>query len=254
MSLLPSSGPDASATQSGDYEVVGVDENVDDVIEALSSDTARAILNAIYEEPGTPSEIADRLDTSIQNVTYHLDNLEEQDLIAVAGTRYSEKGQEMKVYEPPEDPLVLFVGTPDRKQTLKSLVKRLVPAGLLLALASVAVNRWFDPGGPGETESLSSQGGGDTGGVGGGDGGGAAGGATATPTPEPEIGIAEATPTPAPTSTPAPAPTEAEVATQTTAAAGGAGIQISPGLAFLLGGLFVLVLVVVWWGWQTYGE
>lgn len=67
-------------------------------------------------------------------MSYHLEKLEDEELIAVAGTRYSEKGQEMKVYEPPEDLLVLFVGTQERKDSLRALVKRLLPTIGILAL------------------------------------------------------------------------------------------------------------------------
>lgn len=243
MSLLPSSGPDASPSQDGEYEVVGVDEDVDAVIDALASDTARTVLNAIYEEPGTPSELADRLDMSIQKVSYHLDKLEAEDLIAVAGTRYSEKGQEMTVYEPPDDPLVLFVGTRDRKETLRTLLKRLVPAGLLLALASLVVQRLFAPSGSEGAEPMSAQtdggdaagGGGADGGGGGADGGGDAGTADATPTPSVEA-----------LDTPVPEATEA--------AAEAAGSGLSTGVAFFLGGLLVIALVAGWWAWREFGR
>jgi len=51
----------------------------------------------------------------------------------------------MNVYEPPEDPLVLFVGTSERKDSLKTMVKRLLPTIGVLALASVAVQRFLWP-------------------------------------------------------------------------------------------------------------
>jgi DNA-binding transcriptional ArsR family regulator len=146
MSLLPSRGPKTSTAQEGDLQVVGVDEDVAPVFDALSSDTARDVLNAIYDEPGTPSEIASRLDMSIQKVSYHLENLADVDLIEVAGTRYSEKGREMTVYEPPDDPLVVFVGTEERKRTLRSLVKRVVPTLGILAVASAAIQSAFGGG------------------------------------------------------------------------------------------------------------
>jgi len=214
MSLLPSRGPDASASQDGDIQVVGVDEDVSAVLDALASETAREILNAIYDEPATPSELADRLGMSIQKVSYHLEKLEEEELIAVAGTQYSEKGQEMTVYEPPEDPLVVFVGTPDRKRSLRSLVTRLLPAVGLLTAASVLVQflltDWPDLFG---TAGMSES-------------GGDAVESVETPTPESESVemMAEAT----------------EVAT--TAASSG-GFEIEPGVAFFLGGLLVIAVV-----------
>lgn len=80
------------------------------VFEALSSETARTILEALYDRPGTASELADRVDTSIQNVHYHLQKLQSADLVDVVDTCYSTKGAEMDVYAPTNDPLVLSVG------------------------------------------------------------------------------------------------------------------------------------------------
>jgi len=242
MSLLPSRGPDASTSQDGELQIVGVDEDVAAVLDALSSETARNILNAVYEDPGTPSELAGRLDMSIQKVSYHLEKLEAEELIAVAGTQYSEKGQEMTVYEPPDDPLVVFVGTPDRKRTLRSMFERLLPAVGLLTAASVTVQAVFGtvPGLFGSPETT--------------DGGGAA---TETPTPEPTptptdgggIGIMETTEQP--TETPQPEPsTPVEVARETaTSVASGGGVDLEPGVAFFLGGLLVIAVIGMTWAY-----
>jgi DNA-binding transcriptional ArsR family regulator len=276
MSLLPSRGPDTSGSQDGELQVVGVDEDVSAILDALSSDTAREILNAVYDDPGTPSDLADRLDMSIQKVSYHLEKLEDEELIAVAGTQYSEKGQEMTVYEPPEDPLVLFVGTPERKHSLRSLVRRLIPAIGILTAASLVVQLLLGelPFNLGDTASET--------------GGGDAGAPTEpTPTPAPEATpspTAEPTPTPtpdgggieagdateAPTSTPAPEPTPTptpeatstptEVAMETTRdlsttvqeSGGAAAVDIAPGLAFFLGGLFVIAVFATVWAYGEY--
>jgi DNA-binding transcriptional ArsR family regulator len=108
MSLLPSTD-DASAEQEGDIQVLGVEEDeTASVFSALSSDTARRVLTALYNDPAPPSELADRLDMSVQNVSYHLKNLRDAGLVEVADTRYSEKGKEMKVYAPVDTPMVCF--------------------------------------------------------------------------------------------------------------------------------------------------
>ena len=261
MSLLPSRGPEVSTAQEGEMEVIGVDEDVEPLLDALASDTARAVLNAIYDDPGTPSEIADRLDMSIQKVSYHLEKLENRDLIAVAGTRYSEKGQEMTVYEPPDEPLVLFVGTQERKDSLKTLVKRLLPTVGVLAFASVAMQQLF---GGGVLPMMSSQSGSSDGGPVSYD---AAEQATETATEAPaataadsgaggnvSLQSAEATQT----STSTPMPTQASTETvdagarATEAIAASPGLQVSPGIAFFLGGLLVLTLLVGWWGYRNY--
>jgi DNA-binding transcriptional ArsR family regulator len=80
------------------------------MLDALGSETARAIVAALSEEPGTTSELADRVGTSLQNAHYHLDRLEDADLVQVVGTHYSVRGSEMDVYAPAYDPLVLVGG------------------------------------------------------------------------------------------------------------------------------------------------
>lgn len=267
MSLLPSRGPDASTSQDGELQIVGVDDDVSAVLDALSSETAREILNAVYDDPGTPSELADRLDMSIQKVSYHLEKLEDEDLIAVAGVQYSEKGQEMKVYEPPDDPLVLFVGTQERKRSLRSLVRRVLPVVGILTAASVVMQVLLGRV-PFQLGS-SGAGGGDAGTSGGSEpdvqaGGGPTNDTTAaqgTPTPDGGDGgfqIAEATKTPAPTEAPAtPAPTPAEAMTEqarqvTTDAAASGGFGVEPGVAFFLGGLLVVSLYVAYWAYTEY--
>jgi len=268
MSLLPSRGPETSTTQEGDLQVVGVDEAVAPIFDALSSDTARDVLNTIYDDPGTPSEIADRLDMSIQKVSYHLEKLAEVDLIEVAGTRYSEKGQEMTVYQPPDDPLVLFVGTEDRKRTLRSLVKRVVPTLGILAVASAAVQSAFSGGLDfpigGQSGGEGAQAG-DSGGdpgysvdrveSGGEDGGSDATGATemeepSTVTEAPSSTATEASDGAGTMASGDPQSTATEIAqevarTPETVTDGAAAIE--PGLAFFLGGIFALSIVALAW-------
>lgn len=137
MSLLPSSGSRVSPTQEGELQVVGIEsEQMETVVDALASDTARNLLAEIYEDPAVPSELAERLDMTLQRVSYHLDKLEEASMIRVAGTQYSEKGQEMKIYAPADDPLVVFVGTEERKSSFTDLLKRLIPAIAILGVFS----------------------------------------------------------------------------------------------------------------------
>ena len=145
MSLLPSSTPEIDTEQTGDIEIHGIDEqDTDTVFETLSSAMARNLLVAINDEPGTPSELADRLDSSIQTISYHLEALLEAELIRVADTRYSEKGREMKIYAPGENPVVLVVGTEERTQGIRSLLKRFLGAIGALALLSIIIQIYVE--------------------------------------------------------------------------------------------------------------
>lgn len=84
--------------------------DADAVFEVLASKTAREILEAVYDSPAPPSEIVDRVGTSLQNVGYHLDRLEEAGLVMVIDTWYSSKGIKMDVYAARNAPLVIQVG------------------------------------------------------------------------------------------------------------------------------------------------
>ena len=129
MSLLPSSRPDIEESQEGAIEIRNlVDDDADDVFEALTAGTARQLLQPIHAEPGTPSELAERVDTTIQNASYHLDKLQSAELIRVAGTQYSTRGNEMKIYAPGENPIVFFVGQGSRTSSLFQLLKQAVGA------------------------------------------------------------------------------------------------------------------------------
>ncbi|WP_436909129.1 ArsR/SmtB family transcription factor [Halosimplex marinum] len=125
--LLPREPPvDGSAGP----EVVAIgDEESGAVFSALSADRARSILSELYREPATQSELADRVDTSLQNVDYHLGNLVDAGLVAVVGQWYSEKGTEMDVYAPDGDPLVLIAGDGDRVDDTRRAVSEGGPAG-----------------------------------------------------------------------------------------------------------------------------
>ena len=135
--LLPTQ-TDAAVERSDTPAVLSLDDNATrEVIEALSSETAYEIFRLLNETPATPSRIADQLDQSVQNVHYHLDNLEGTGLIEVTDTCYSEKGRKMNVYVVSEDPTLLFLGTeddrPSLKRAFKSFASLLGPPSILLA-------------------------------------------------------------------------------------------------------------------------
>lgn len=137
--LLPST-PDTSAVDDADPRVIGLDsEDADDLIGALSSGTAREVLTALHEDPATPSKLAERVDTSLQNTQYHLEKLEEADIIEVVDTAYSAKGREMKVYAPANQPLVVFAGGENESTGLKAALTRLLGAFAVLGVLSLGV-------------------------------------------------------------------------------------------------------------------
>ena len=113
-------------------------EETDDVLDALATETRRSVFRTLFDSPATSSEIAERVDTSVQNVHYHLETLETAGLIEAIDTRYSEKGNEMTVYAPATDPLV-FVGDREMQPRVQQSLTDVVGGIGVLALAAVLV-------------------------------------------------------------------------------------------------------------------
>ena len=141
MSRLIPSLPD-TAPDDREPRVVGVDdEDAEDLIAALGSETAREILTKLHDEPATKSELAAAVDTSLQNVQYHLAKLDGADLVDVVDTAYSEKGREMDVYAAADEPLVLFAGGSEESYGIKNALLRLLGGYGIIGLAAVAAQR-----------------------------------------------------------------------------------------------------------------
>lgn len=142
--LLPSESSAVAADQAeddGGTRLLWIDDDeAETLIGSLSSETARSVLTALHEEPRTASELADHVDTSLQNVRHHINNLTEADLVEAKETRYSVKGREMKVYGPVDDSLVVCVGGKDEQGSLIDSLRQFVGAAAALVVGSLLVH------------------------------------------------------------------------------------------------------------------
>ncbi|RLM90677.1 ArsR family transcriptional regulator [Halobellus sp. Atlit-38R] len=215
--ILPTR-PDLPDDDEKEPRVVGLDsDEVDDLLAAISSETARRVLDELHDEPGAPSDVAGRVDTSIQNAQYHLDRLENAGLIESAGTAYSEKGREMTVYAPSDRALVVVAGNEDDTSGLQSALTQLLGGLGVVALGSVVVDRLVRSG-AGPSLSVGSSG------AGGGSEGGSGAATNLSTTEESDASAADATATPAPETA---TPTETQTAVETTSGGDGGGFQIA---------------------------
>jgi len=114
------------------------DDAADETLSALSPATRRRVYRALFAEPQTTSELAETVDTSIQNVQYHLETLEEAGLVEPIDTVYSGKGNEMTVFGPASDPLI-FVGDTDRLPAIRESLHNVVGGLAVLGVASLLV-------------------------------------------------------------------------------------------------------------------
>lgn len=237
MSRLLPSLPDATPEER-EPRVVGVDDDeADDLIAALGSETARTILSTLHDRPATKSELADEVDTSLQNVQYHLSRLDDADLVDVVDTAYSEKGREMDVYAAADEPLVLFSGGSEESAGIKTALMRLLGGYGLIGIAAVAAQRLLAVGSL-RGEYLA-------GGGGGGSGGGDAGSATADG--------ADGAAADGPTMESAPEPETVADATDGAVELVGDPLAryavslVEPGVVFFLGAALVFTLAWAYW-------
>ncbi|MFC6767262.1 ArsR/SmtB family transcription factor [Natrinema soli] len=238
-----------TATEEGQPRVVDLEgEDADAVFSALSSTTARRIYARLDEEPGTPSDIADAVDSSIQNVRYHLENLEGAGLVEVVDTWYSSRGNEMSVYATTDGPLIV---TSDESTAtkLKEALSRLIGGVAVLAggsmLVQYALTRWLAPTGTDDGGSQPAGDGETTAGAENGSSGG-------------DVGISGVNGTEGASSGDTGAPDSAlDSGNETVQNASDGGVEaaeavfqtVPPGLLFFLGGLVVLLAVILYWYW-----
>lgn len=111
-----------------------------EVFEALSSETARTLLSSLHDDPQTASDLVEQVDTSVQNVQYHLQKFSDVGLVEVVDTWYSARGTEMKVYSPSDHSLVLYTGETPGKSRLREVLSRGAGAIVILGIMSVLVD------------------------------------------------------------------------------------------------------------------
>ncbi len=246
--------PIRSEPSTGEEEprVVDLDgEEADEVFSALSSSTAREIVATLHEEPRTQSEIADELDTTVQNVRYHLDKLQNAGLVEVVDTWYSSRGNEMSVYAPADGALI--VSSDEREASrIRTALSRLLGGVAVIGLASLFVQYLFGSRlttTSGGEPALSDDTGAPAGGADGGDGAAPAvadgDDAAGEPTYDTQAEAVDAgnNTTETVTETLNEPTTVVDGATGADAAASAAG-GLPPGVLFFLGGVSVLAVVV----------
>ncbi|TQQ81434.1 ArsR/SmtB family transcription factor [Halonotius roseus] len=122
--------------------IMGMDDDAaEETLSALSPATRRQVYRALFVEAQTTSELAETVDSSIQNVQYHLETLEDAGLVEPIDTVYSGKGNEMTVFAPASDPLV-FVGDDDRLPAIRESLHNVVGGLAILGVVSLVV-QWL---------------------------------------------------------------------------------------------------------------
>lgn len=115
------------------------DDDAVAIFNALAGESTCRMYKSIQETPKTASELRAELGTSIQNVHYHLDKLEDAGLIQPVETELSEKGREMNVYGATHSPLVISFAPESKRAEIRKVLTRLVGAVSVLGLVSIGI-------------------------------------------------------------------------------------------------------------------
>lgn len=116
------------------------DDGATAVFDTLTSETARELLSRLHNAPQTASDLAESVDTSVQNVKYHLQKFEDAGLVEVVDEWYSSRGTEMKVYGPSDNAIVLYTGKNLDNTSVRDGLSQVLGAVTVLGLASLAVD------------------------------------------------------------------------------------------------------------------
>lgn len=139
MSVFPLRSP--VEDDAGEPRILDIQtDDADAVFGALSSETARRVYGLVADEPRTASDIADELDSSIQNIRYHLDNLKEAGLVEVVDVWYSSRGSEMDVYGTVDGPLVVMAGDDETGVEVRDALKTVVGGSAAFGLVGLLIN------------------------------------------------------------------------------------------------------------------
>lgn len=121
------------------------DERAQKIAKAMGSQTASDILQILGEGPRSLTDITERLNIPMNTAKYHIGNLLDAGLIAVEKTRYSIKGREVKIYTLTNQLLVVA----PRQSNVRSLLLKYASLFGIVAICSVIISVLSPVFGPG---------------------------------------------------------------------------------------------------------
>jgi len=112
------------------------DERAQKISKAMASQTASDILQLLAEDKQSLTEITDRLEIPLTTAKYHIENLLEAGLITVADIKYSVKGREIKIYAVTNQLLIVA----PRQSNVRSLLLKYASLFCIVVLGTLALS------------------------------------------------------------------------------------------------------------------
>ena len=120
------------------------DERAQKIAKAMGSQTASDILQILGDGPRSLTDITDRLNIPMNTAKYHIENLLDAGLIAVEKTKYSIKGREVKIYMLTNQLLVVA----PRQSNVRSLLLKYASLFGIVAVCSLLISVFTSVFGP----------------------------------------------------------------------------------------------------------
>ncbi len=127
----------SSSMSKSNFLLVDLNEpKVKKLAETITSETSRRILNHLAEKEDTEQNISKVLGMPISTVHYHLQRLQEAQLVKVDEFHYSPKGREVNHYKLANKYIII---APQRVAGLREKLKGVLPVGLMVVGISVII-------------------------------------------------------------------------------------------------------------------
>jgi DNA-binding transcriptional ArsR family regulator len=112
------------------------DERAQKIAKAMASPMAGEILQLLADSPKSLTDITERLAIPMNTAKYHIENLTDAGIIAVSDTRYSIKGREMKLYSLTDQLLIVA----PRRMDVRTLLLKYASLFGIVAVATIGIS------------------------------------------------------------------------------------------------------------------
>ncbi|QLH08966.1 winged helix-turn-helix domain-containing protein [Candidatus Nitrosotenuis sp. DW1] len=120
------------------------DQRIKAVGELLSSDSSRAILQLLFNEHMTANQIAQKTETSLPLVMYHLKKMQDAGVVSVSSTGKNTKSHDMKYYTVDKFAIVILPsGLSEKAKSSKSLHNSFNRIYKFATIGGAALATWF---------------------------------------------------------------------------------------------------------------
>jgi DNA-binding transcriptional ArsR family regulator len=126
-------------------EILSTDDHrIKTVGELLSSDSSRAILKLLFNDQMTANQIAQKTETSLPLVMYHLKKMQDAGIVKISATGKNTKSHDMKYYTVDKFAIVILPsGFSEKAKSSKSLHNSFNRIYRFATIGGAALAAWF---------------------------------------------------------------------------------------------------------------